>query len=161
MVVFNRRPQHPAFFFDQVAYEGVAVIGLGFEFTAEFGFGVAGDDREIILAVKLDDQRAVVGDELGRRGQDEQHEKYPHRDIAAPVGLEIAQPPSRHRGEPDRHSLNLAPLEIDARVDHHIHHVADQIDHQPEQSEDEQSAEDDRIVPPDERLIAEQTKPIE
>ena len=75
----------------------IAVVGRGAEVVAEFGVRIVEDHREVILAVVVDEQRLVVGDELGEQRDHEQHEEYPQRPIAAPVGLEIVPAPDVDR----------------------------------------------------------------
>src|SRR3546814_13063609 len=56
---------------------------------------------------------------------------------------------------------NLSALEVDARIDERINHIADDVQDQPEQREYEQRAEDHGIVAIDDRLEAEQTQAFE
>ena len=53
---------------DQAADLGGGVFGLGLELAAEVGLGVEAEDREAEAVLEADDERLVVGDELGRRG---------------------------------------------------------------------------------------------
>src|SRR4051812_9464804 len=58
-------------------------------------------------------------------------------------------------------ALGIARLEIDSRVDHVVHQIADDPHDEAEQSEDVERAEHDRVVAVDERLESQQTEPIE
>jgi hypothetical protein len=44
---------------------GIAVVGGGAEIVAEIGVRISEEDREVVLAVDMDEDRLIVGDELG------------------------------------------------------------------------------------------------
>ena len=58
------------------------------------------EDRPVILALVFDQDRLVVGDELGEQADEEQDEEDPQRPEAAPVGLEDFEPPPLKRRQP-------------------------------------------------------------
>ena len=58
-------------------------------------------------------------------------------------------------------SAHRLGLEIDARIDHRVQHVADDLHQQPEQREDVERAEHHRIVALDRRLEAEQAEAVQ
>ncbi len=55
----------------------IAIIGGGAEHVAEVGVRIGDEDRKEGLAVEVDEQRLVVGDEFGAKRQHEQREKNP------------------------------------------------------------------------------------
>ena len=67
----------------------IAVIGRGLEVAAEGGFGIADEGRPIEMAVILDQERAVVGDQFGEQRDQEQDHEDPERPVTAAVGLEV------------------------------------------------------------------------
>ncbi len=46
---------------------GIAIVGGGFEVAAEGGLGIADESRPVEMAVILDQERAVVGDQFGEQ----------------------------------------------------------------------------------------------
>ena len=60
-----------------------------------------------------------------------------------------------------RRHLCGAAFEVDARVDHHVCQVADQLQHQADQREHVERAEHDRVVAVDRGLESEQAQPVE
>ena len=56
---------------------GIGVDGLGLEEAAELGLGIGDEHREIEPALVADQQRPVVGDQLGEQGQAEQDQEQP------------------------------------------------------------------------------------
>ena len=68
---------------------GIAIVGGGFEIAAEGGLGIAEEGRPIETAVIFDEERPVVGDEIGEQRDHEQDEEDPERPIAPAVGLEV------------------------------------------------------------------------
>ena len=99
VAVGNERPDDPALRLDQVLDEGIAVVGLGLEFTAEFRLGIGLDHGRVKSAVVVNENRLVVGDEFREQADEEQREEGPQRPETAPVGPEIHQPPGRDRGD--------------------------------------------------------------
>jgi hypothetical protein len=67
----------------------IAIVGGGFEVTAEGGFGIADEGRPIEMAVILDQERPVVGDQLREQRDHEKKREDPERPVAAAVRLEI------------------------------------------------------------------------
>ena len=55
----------------------IAVIGGGTEIVAELGVGIGHEYGKEALAVEMDEQRLVVGDEFGAQRNHEQDEKNP------------------------------------------------------------------------------------
>src|SRR6056297_1892199 len=55
----------------------------------------------------------------------------------------------------------LPLLEIDPRVDQHIHQIAQDADHQTDQPEQEQRAEHHRVIAPDRGLEPQTSQPVE
>src|SRR5215472_16517807 len=85
--------------FEKMLQIGVAVVGGGAKRVAKLGIGIGDENRKKILAVETDEQRPVIGDELGEEREDEQRQEQPKRNVAAPIGLEIAPTPSVERRE--------------------------------------------------------------
>src|SRR5262249_54813488 len=77
-------------FVEKTLQIGIAIVRGGAERVAELGIGIGHKNREIILAVDVDVERSIVGDEFGKQREDEQDEKYPKRVVAATIGLEVA-----------------------------------------------------------------------
>ena len=89
VAVAERRPQHPSLGLDGLLELGVGEVGLGGqEVGAERVLGIVAQDRGVELALKRDQQGAVVGDELGEQAEDEEDGEDDERDIAAAVGAE-------------------------------------------------------------------------
>ncbi|MNL54535.1 hypothetical protein D3C87_1778750 [compost metagenome] len=101
MVEAHRRPNHPAIGLDFVGNEGVAEIGGGEE-AAEPGFGIVDKGRHHQLALVHDQDRPVIGDELGAQRHHEEHQKNPEGPPAAAIGPEIGEAPLVERGEARR-----------------------------------------------------------
>ena len=82
---------------------GIAIVGRGLEIAAERGLGIADEGRPIEMAVILDQERPVVGDQFGEQRDEEQDQEYPERPVAAAVRLEIlpAPPVERRRSQGD------------------------------------------------------------
>ena len=95
--VADRRPHDPSFRFDELRHEGVPVIGLRLEIAAEPRFRIGREDRHQELALVGDEDRLVVGDELGEEAQDEERREDPEGPVAAPVGAEVLQTPPGQR----------------------------------------------------------------
>ena len=88
--VADRRPDDGAALFGDLLLQiGIAIVGGGFEIAAEGGLGIAEKHRPIEPAVILDEERLVVGDEIGKQRDHEKHEEDPERPIAPSVGLEV------------------------------------------------------------------------
>ena len=85
------------------------------EVAAEDGLGVVDEHREVGAALVADEERSVVGDELGEQRHDEQREEDPQRDVAAAVRAKGAPAPLGDRRQPPlpgglRPSLEVALL---------------------------------------------------
>ena len=92
--IADRRPDHVAALLrDQLLQIGIAIVGRGLEVAAEGRLRIGDERRENRLAVVADEERLVVGDELGEQRDDEQDQEDPERPVAAPVGLEILPAP--------------------------------------------------------------------
>ena len=157
VAVRHRRPDHPAMRVDRLLHFGIGVVGLGRqEVGAERVLAVVLQHRHIPVAIEADQQRAVVGDELGEQADAEQDREDPERPVAAPVLPEDREPAAGERRE-----LQPPRLEVDARIDHGVEHVADDLHQQAEQGEDVERAEHHRIVALDRRLEAEQAEAVE
>ena len=52
---------------DQLLQIRIAVVGGGLEVAAERGLGIADECRPIQMAVELDQERAIVGDQFGEQ----------------------------------------------------------------------------------------------
>jgi len=63
----HERPHHPSLGFDQPANIGVAIVGEGGEVAAERRFRIVAQDRKVEMPVIVQNERPVVGDELGRQ----------------------------------------------------------------------------------------------
>jgi hypothetical protein len=88
--IADQRPDHGAALVrDQFLQIGIAVVGGGFEIATKSGFGIADEGREIQMAVELDQERTVVGDQFGEQRDHEQDQEDPERPVAAAVGLEV------------------------------------------------------------------------
>jgi len=88
--IADRRPDDGAALFGNLLLQiGIAIVGGGFEIAAERGLGIIEDNRPIETAVIFDDERLVVGDEIGKQREHEKHEEDPERPIAPSVGLEV------------------------------------------------------------------------
>ncbi len=98
----DERPDQPALVADELLDLGVAVVRLGREDAAEGGLRIVEEHRHEEMAVVEDEERAVVGDELGEQAQDEEQEEEPERPEAAPVGAEVGEPARVDRREPER-----------------------------------------------------------
>ncbi len=107
--IADQRPDDPAALVrDQFLQVGIAIVGRGLEVAAEGRLGIADEGRPVEVAVILDQERPVVGDQLGEQRDHEQHEEYPERPVSPPVRLEVLPAPPverRHgKGMPrDRH----------------------------------------------------------
>ena len=88
---------------DQLLQIGIAIVGGGLEVAAESGLGIADEGRPIEMAVELDQERTVVGDQLGKQRDHEQDQEDPERPVAAAVGFEVlpAAAVERRRREAD------------------------------------------------------------
>ena len=84
---------------DLIGDKGAAEIGVRLE-AAELVLGIIEEDREQDLALVGNDQRPVVGDELGEQREDEENEEDDKRPGAAPVAAEIVEPPLVHGRQP-------------------------------------------------------------
>ena len=93
MVVTNGWPQHPAVTVDQFSDEWAAVVGFGEKITAELSFRVGLENRSEKAAVVTDQQRLVIGDELGEQRHQEECQKNPQRPPAPAIGLEVLDAP--------------------------------------------------------------------
>ena len=67
--------------------------------AAEFGLGVEAEDRGEVFAPVLDEDRFVVGDELGRQAQTKEDEENPQTPVPPPVGPEILPASTVEAGE--------------------------------------------------------------
>ena len=107
----HRRPDHrAAFLVDQTHQIVVAIVGRGAEqhrigLFDEGGVGVGDDCRKVPFAVDADEDRLVVGDEVGEQRENEQQQKHPQRPVAAPVGLEAFPAPLVDRRNRDPAAL--------------------------------------------------------
>ena len=90
--VADRRPKRPAVGLDLLDDQGVPVVGDGEE-PAELRFRIVDQHGHQHLALVADEDRPVVGDELGEQAQHEQSEEDPEAPIPAAVGLEILPAP--------------------------------------------------------------------
>ena len=103
----NRRPDHgAAFLLDQAHQVIVAIVGRGAEqirvrSLGEGRVGIGHHRREIRMAVDVDVDRLVVGDEFRKQRNQEQRQKKPQRPVAAPVGLEVLPAPPVERRNAD------------------------------------------------------------
>ena len=88
--IADRRPDRPAVRFDFLLNEGVAIVGHG-QKAPEFLLGIVDEHGKEQFALVGNDDRFVVGDEFGEQRDDEQNEKNPERNIAAPVATEIVE----------------------------------------------------------------------
>ena len=53
----------------------------------------------------VDENRLVIGNQLGEQGYDEQHQEDPQRPDATPVGLEVVDAPTGERADPEPEEL--------------------------------------------------------
>ena len=91
VAVGHQRPQHPALVVDQIGNKGIAIVGRGFEIAAEGGFRVAVENGQIDATIVPNQKRLVVGNELGRQGEQKQRHEDPERPMATPVGAKLLQ----------------------------------------------------------------------
>jgi hypothetical protein len=88
--IADQRPHHRAALVgDQLLQIGVAVIGGRFKIAAERGLGIADEGRKIQTAVELDQERAIIGDQLGKQRHREQDQEDPERPVAPAIGFEV------------------------------------------------------------------------
>ena len=87
----------------------VAVVGLGLEEAAEGGLRIGDEDGEVEAAVVADEQRLVVGDQLGAQADQQQRREDPQRPAAAPVGAEVRQAAAIERAETASTVLDCPP----------------------------------------------------
>ena len=112
-----------------------------------------------------DQQRFVIGNELGQQADDEQEKKNPERPVPSPIALEI--PPTPLIDRVQRHSRlmvrnsNVPGLEIDPGVHEHVGQIADQLQDQTQKGKDVQGAEHDRIIPLNSRLESQQSQSVQ
>ena len=109
--IADQRPDDAAaLVLDQLLQIGIAIVGRGLEVAAEGRLRIGDEGRPVEMAVIFDQERPVVGDQLGEQRHHEQDHEDPERPVAAPVRLEIlpAPPVERRRRERlarDRHGL--------------------------------------------------------
>ena len=101
-------PDDPALLPDLLDDERIGIVSLRVEITAEGGLRIEPQEREVDAAVILDQQRSIVGDDLSEQRSEKQHEENPGRPITALVGLEILNPPARHRLDPNAQNAILS-----------------------------------------------------
>ena len=71
--------------------------GIGWKIAAERGFGIVDQNRHIEGAIVTDQERTVVGDDLGQKRDQENRREKPKRPQAAPVGGELSKASSCDR----------------------------------------------------------------
>ena len=69
------------------------------EIGAECILAVVPQDRHVPVAVEADQQRAVIGEELGEQACAEQDQEDPEGHVAPPVLAEDREPATRDRGK--------------------------------------------------------------
>ena len=107
VAVGNRRPHDPALGLDQLLHLLVGVDGGGREIAAEGRLGIVADQRRVEAAVVVDEDRLVVGQELGEQRQEEQHAEDHQRVDAALARAEVGEPPTIERRHQPRASKSM------------------------------------------------------
>jgi len=65
--IADRRPDDgAALVCDQLLQVGIAIIGCGFEIAAKGGLRVTDESRPIQVAVELDENRPIIGNQFGK-----------------------------------------------------------------------------------------------
>ncbi|MNN39976.1 hypothetical protein D3C81_1540330 [compost metagenome] len=90
--------QHPAtLLLDQLAYIGAAVVWLERQLAAELLLGVALERRHVQVALVAQQQRFVVGHQLGTQAQQQKGGEQPQRNPAEAVAAKALQATTRDR----------------------------------------------------------------
>src|SRR5690606_15985497 len=87
----NWRPQHPTVGGNLFLNEGVTVVGNRQE-AAELLLRIVDEHGQQQLTLVGNEDRAIVGDQLGGERETEKRKEKPERPEAAPIGLKVAQP---------------------------------------------------------------------
>src|SRR5262249_58999269 len=88
--IADRRPDDgTALVRDQLLPIGIAIIGRSLEVAAERGLRIGNEGRPVEMAVELDQERPVVGNQLGKQRYEEQDREYPERPVTPLVRSEI------------------------------------------------------------------------
>ena len=66
MVIAHERPHSPAVALDQFAEVRATVVSFCEKVTAKSGFGIGLNDREVDIALEVNQEGLVVGDYLGQ-----------------------------------------------------------------------------------------------
>ena len=101
VVVGNQRPDHPALLADQGLDGRIGVVGFRRQYATESGLRIAFEHRRVDTAIVPDQQRAVVGDQLGEERDQEQRQKDPEGPETASVRFEALDPAAVERRQRD------------------------------------------------------------
>src|SRR6185437_8056902 len=72
----DRRPHRESVVFGQVLLQvRIEIVGGGAKHIAEVGVGIGDENRKVVLAVDMDVDRLIVGDDFGKQRNHEQDEK--------------------------------------------------------------------------------------
>ena len=95
---------------NQTLHLRVAVDGFGLEIAAELGFSVEVEDRHVVFAAVVHQDRFVVRHKLSQQRDAKEHRKDPKAPIGAPVAFEVPPAALVERGE--RHQPSLRSKSI-------------------------------------------------